>query len=303
MGETDEKWGLYMKAMVIMNPTSGKEQAGTYKEKIVEQLSSTYEVIVKETQKEHDATLFAREACDEKYEVVVLVGGDGTVHEGIEGIAEQAHRPIVGVVPLGTVNDFARALRLPLEPEEAIAYLGKQTKAVDIGKVNEQYFVNLLAVGSLPDAVGDVSIEQKTALGAFAYFFEGAKAAIANETYTLTLQYDDQQEEMEAMLFLVALTDSVASFRNIATDAEVDDGLLHCYVIKAGSLLDTTRVMTTLFSGDFSDDTSVHYFTTNCVDIASSEPYALNVDGDMMGQLPARIEVLKQHIHVFHGQV
>lgn len=290
------------KAMVIINPTSGKEEGINYGELLTEKLAGTYTVELRETQGEGDATRFARQACEEQYALVVLVGGDGTVHEGIEGIAEQPHRPKVAVVPLGTVNDFARALHIPLEAEEAIAIIGERTKMVDIGKVNDHYFMNLVAIGMLPQAVGDVSIEQKTKMGSFAYFFEGAKAAISNDTFQLQLQHDNGEFDGEVMLFLIALTDSVASFRNIAQEAVVDDGLMHCYVIKAGSLLDTARVFTTLFSGDFSDDTSVEHFNTKMVKAQSNTPLSLNLDGDMIGELPATFEVLPRHIEVFAGR-
>lgn len=289
------------KAMVIINPTSGKEQGVQYGDLLEQKLAATHDVDVRETAGEGDATRFATEACEAQYDLVVLVGGDGTVHEGIEGIAEQSHRPKVAVVPLGTVNDFARALHIPLEAEEAIAIIGERTKMVDIGKVNGHYFMNLVAIGELPQAVGDVSIEQKTKLGAFAYFFEGAKAAIANETFHMKLRYDGGEFEGETMLFLIALTDSVASFRNIAQEAVVDDGQMHCYIIKAGSVLDTARVLTTLFSGDFSDDTSVEQFNATKVEVEATTPLSLNLDGDMIGELPATFEVLPRHIEVFAG--
>ena len=155
------------KCMVIINPSSGKEKASEYEKKIIGQLHN-YEVIVKETEGEKDATRFAKMACDEQYDAVILVGGDGTLNEGINGIAEQPHRPVVGVVPLGTVNDFARALDISLDPDEAIALLGGKTTKADIGKVNDHYFTNVIAIGLLAEAVGDVSVEQKTSLGSLA---------------------------------------------------------------------------------------------------------------------------------------
>lgn len=289
------------KAMVIINPTSGKEQGVEYGQLIQQKLTSTYTVDLRETAGEGDATRFAREACEARYDVVVLVGGDGTVHEGIEGLAEQEHRPKVAVVPLGTVNDFARALHIPLDAEQAIDIIGKRTKMVDVGKVNDRYFMNLVAVGEVPQAIGDVSIEQKTAIGAFAYFFEGVKAAVANDTFHLHVTYDTGEIEEETMLFLIALTDSVASFRTISEEAYVDDGYMHCYVIKAGSLLDTARVLTTLFTGDFQDDASVEYFRAKHVHIEADTPLSLNIDGDMLSELPATFTVLPRHLEVFCG--
>ncbi|MER1988389.1 MAG: diacylglycerol kinase family protein, partial [Solibacillus isronensis] len=206
------------KCMVIINPSSGKEKASEYEKKIIAQLHN-YEVVVKETAGEKDATRFAKMACDEKYDAVVLAGGDGTLNEGINGIAEQPHRPVVGIVPLGTVNDFARALDISLDPDEAIALLGGKTTKADIGKVNDHYFTNVIAIGLLAEAVGDVTVEQKTSLGSLAYLFEGVKAAIQNESYEMEVKADGQTYKENMMLFICVLTDSVGSFRQMNGDA------------------------------------------------------------------------------------
>ncbi|WP_369676326.1 diacylglycerol/lipid kinase family protein, partial [Enterococcus faecium] len=98
---------------------------------------------------------------------VFVMGGDGTVNEGISGLAEEEYRPKFGFFPLGTVNDLARALKMPLDPEEAIQSLDlTKTKALDIGKVNNKnYFMNVIAIGTIPQAVNETSVEEKTKLG------------------------------------------------------------------------------------------------------------------------------------------
>lgn len=97
-----------MKAMIILNPSSGKEKATEYAEKIEETLREKYDDIdIRRTEKEGDAAAFATEACIALYDAVIAMGGDGTINEAINGVAEQAHRPALGIIPLGTVNDFA----------------------------------------------------------------------------------------------------------------------------------------------------------------------------------------------------
>ncbi|WP_340005717.1 diacylglycerol kinase family protein [Paenibacillus sp. FSL K6-0276] len=104
-------------AMIIINPSSGKEEAG----------------------------------------------GDGTLHETINGLMNQKQHPKLGVVPLGTVNDFARALQIPLNPEIAIQTLASSNvKTVDIGCLNDRLFGNVVAVGSIAGSLSSVSTEEKT---------------------------------------------------------------------------------------------------------------------------------------------
>lgn len=286
------------KCMVIINPSSGKEKASEYEKKIIGQLHN-YEVIVKETEGEKDATRFAKMACDEQYDAVILVGGDGTLNEGINGIAEQPHRPVVGVVPLGTVNDFARALDISLDPDEAIALLGGKTTKADIGKVNDHYFTNVIAIGLLAEAVGDVSVEQKTSLGSLAYLFEGVKAAIQNDSYEMEVTADGQTYKENMMLFICVLTDSVGSFRQLNEDADKSDGLLHGFIIKSTNTLQVVGTAKNLLTGNYEDDNNIIKFNAREMHIKANKALPLNVDGDLISQLPAKISILHNHIEFF----
>lgn len=286
------------KCMVIINPSSGKEKASEYEKKIIGQLHN-YEVIVKETEGEKDATRFAKMACDEQYDAVILVGGDGTLNEGINGIAEQPHRPVVGVVPLGTVNDFARALDISLDPDEAIALLGGKTTKADIGKVNDHYFTNVIAIGLLAEAVGDVSVEQKTSLGSLAYLFEGVKAAIQNDSYEMEVTADGQTYKENMMLFICVLTDSVGSFRQLNEDADKSDGLLHGFIIKSTSTLQVVGTAKNLLTGNYEDDDNIIKLNAREMHIKATEAFPLNVDGDLISQIPAKISILHNHIEFF----
>ena len=286
------------KCMVIINPSSGKEKASEYEKKIIAQLHN-YEVVVKETAGEMDATRFAKMACDEKYDAVVLVGGDGTLNEGINGIAEQPHRPVVGIVPLGTVNDFARALDISLNPDEAIALLGGKTTKADIGKVNDHYFTNVIAIGLLAEAVGAVTVEQKTSLGSLAYLFEGMKAAIQNDSYELEVKADGQTYKENMMLFICVLTDSVGSFRQLNEDADKSDGLLHGFIIKSTNTLQVVGTAKNLLTGNYENDDNIIKFNAREMNIKANEALSLNVDGDLVSQLPAKISILHNHIEFF----
>ncbi|MEK5184338.1 diacylglycerol/lipid kinase family protein [Solibacillus sp. FSL W7-1324] len=286
------------KCMVIINPTSGKEKASDYEKKIIAQLHN-YEVVVKETTGEKDATRFAKMACDEKYDEVILVGGDGTVNEGINGIAEQPHRPVVGIIPLGTVNDFARALDISLDPDEAIALLGGKTTKADIGKVNDYYFTNVIAIGLLAEAVGDVTLEQKTSLGSLAYLFEGVKAAIQNDTYEMEVKADGKTYKEDMMLFICVLTDSVGSFRHMNEEADKSDGLLHGFIIKSTNTLQVVGTAKNLLTGNYEDDDNIIKFNAQEMHVNANEALPLNVDGDLISQLPAKISILHNHLEFY----
>ena len=112
--------------MVIINPTSGGEQALNYKEKIENKAKEYFEVVeTRITEKALDATHFAEEAAKEKYEAVIVFGGDGTVNEVVSGIAEKEYIPKLGIIPGGTGNLITKLVQIDQDIDKAIWYLKK----------------------------------------------------------------------------------------------------------------------------------------------------------------------------------
>ncbi|MBF1317899.1 MAG: acylglycerol kinase family protein, partial [Megasphaera micronuciformis] len=106
--------------MMIVNPTSGREKAKYYKDDLYAQLQTMFdEVELRETRRSGDAANWAKEASNHNYEAVFSMGGDGTLNETVNGLAQAGKEIKFGFVPLGTVNDLARALNIPLQPEDA----------------------------------------------------------------------------------------------------------------------------------------------------------------------------------------
>ncbi len=289
------------RAMIIINPSSGKEQAQEYVDKIEQLLrdEADYDVVINETAKELDATKYCASACADCFDLVISVGGDGTLHETINGLLDQEHRPLLGVIPLGTVNDFARALHIPLNTDEAIqTLLSPKRRKVDMGRLNDQLFANVVAAGSLAESLSSVSSEDKSKLGAFAYFREGVKELFGGSASPLTIEYDGQTWSGESPLFLATLTNSVGGFEQIAPDAEVDDGLLHGFIIHNLNLLNSLAVGTSLLLGQLKEHHEVTYFTARQIAVRSDEPVRTNVDGEEGPALPIEMHILPEYVEV-----
>lgn len=294
------------KAVVIVNPTSGREQGKEYGPKVQAELQKSYdEVELKWTEKEGDATVFARDAARNHVEAIYALGGDGTVNECVNGIAPEEYRPAFGFIPLGTVNDLGRVLDIPMNPDKAVAGLThRKKKAIDIGRLNETYFVDIVAIGSIPEAVHDVPIEKKTKLGPFAYIIEGAKAISEKEMYPFKFEIDGETVEVNSFLVLVALTNSVAGIQTMIPDARVDDGFLHLVAVEGDNLADKINLVPKIFTGNVTDDEKVFYrkfkeATISLVDSAKNETVVTNIDGDEGDALPIKLKVFKQHMEVF----
>lgn len=289
--------------MLIINPTAGRERAKYHKENLRRQLESMFDdVELRETEKAGDATLWAKEAALIGFDAVFSMGGDGTLNETINGLA-QANKPIdFGFIPLGTINDLARALNIPLHPEVAIDILPRcKTVKVDIAKANDRYFINTIATGIMPEAVGHVSIEQKTRLGPLAYFLTGIKAMQAHETSLFKITTPEGSSVYRSPLIVAMLTNSVGSFRNLAPQARVDDGKIWLGIFKDFNYLDLIKVIPEFLSGQplTSELMNLKALEEVRIELLSDHPLSTNMDGDSGPSFPLDIKVLPSFLSVY----
>jgi diacylglycerol kinase (ATP) len=290
-----------VRAMLIINPSSGKEKAMDYEEKAVGILGNRHDlVVIRYTEKAGDAAKFAAEACDGTYETLLAMGGDGTINECINGLAEKQQKPAFAFVPLGTVNDFARALQIPKKPKKALDLLENyHTKRVDIGKLGDRYFMNVLAVGIIAEAVYDVTPEEKSKYGHFAYLMEGAKAFRNKIPFQLQLEVNGEEAYHDkAYMMLAAMTNSVAGIKNFAEQAEVDDHQLHIFLLKELSVSKAVSIIPDLIKGNLDSNEQVAYFKAKSIRVQADTELVVNIDGDEGVPLPFQAEVLPEEIQV-----
>lgn len=294
------------KVMLIINPSSGKGAGKEIQSDLEKALYTSFDdVETKFTEGEGDAKNWAREASGEGYEAVVVVGGDGTVNEGISGIAETDSTIKFGFVPLGTANDLARALGISLKPQEAAKDLANfKTRKIDIAKINDQYFCNVAAIGSIPTAVMETSSEEKSKFGFFAYVRDSMRAVLKDDQYTYKLVLDDDEEiEISTKVLVIALTNSVGSFENMIAGATPDDGLLHIMTLKDENLLAELPGMLQELNGGYISEAN-NMITYNVKKVAISvinedaDEVKVNIDGEVGPALPIDIEVLPSHVEV-----
>lgn len=293
------------KCVLVINPSAGHELGRKVAAPLKAVLLQNFdEVDTKYTEKAGDATRFVAEAVAANASAYFVVGGDGTVNEAINGLAEYSEPLPFGFLPLGTVNDLARALKIPLDPEKAItAYKHFTHKKIDIGKINDAYFMNVAAIGSVPEAVTHTSVKDKSRFGIFAYVRDGLQALIKSENQQYTVVVDGEKSIIETNLIIVALTNSVAGLENMFGDAKVDDGKLHFMALKPEIVLQKSgQLMRKMFQGDISKAEIIDYKSAVTIEISQanhiSKKIETNVDGDPGPELPVKIEVLPQRITV-----
>lgn len=290
------------KALVIVNPSSGKEKAEEYTDHIVEVLKKRYEEVeVKKTEKAGDAKRFADSATNEGVELIVAVGGDGTVNEAVNGIAPHEKRPKFAIIPMGTVNDLARVLQIPLDPNDAIEILNEEHfQTVDLGKASDRYFTNAFSVGEIPESIHEVSAEEKSKLGTLAYLWAGAKKFFENQKIKVKVTTAEKEFEGELSAIVMSLTGQLGGIEKIFPEAKLDDGKIHILLVHELDLLETTKMLPELLGNRITESENVTYITTDKVSIEGldDKTYFSDVDGEKGPKLPLTVEVLKAHLDI-----
>ena len=289
---------ILKKAMVIINPTSGGEQALNYKEKIENKAKEYFEVVeIRITEKALDATHFAEEAAKEKYEAVIVFGGDGTVNEVISGIAEKEYIPKLGIIPGGTGNLITKLVQIDQDIDKAIESLDfNLTNKIDIGKANDHYFGYIFSVGSLPEAIHNVEIEDKTKFGMFAYAINTVKSVIRDEVFNIKVETENGNYEGEASQVLVLLS-------NYFSDKKIFDenkvGYANILILKDASIFSKLSLIPDLLKGDVVENDSIEYIKAKTIKISSDIEIESDIDGDQSDDLPVEIKVLGNHIEIY----
>ena len=286
------------KIMLIINPTSGGEKALDYKEKLENKAKKYFEQVdTRITQKAQDATHFAEEASKEKYEAVLVFGGDGTVNEVISGIAERDCIPKLAIIPGGTGNLITKLLEINQDIDGAIDELDfNSTNKIDIGKSNGNYFDYIFSIGSLPEAIHNVGIEDKTKFGMLAYAVNTVKSVVTDQAFNIQVETENGNYIGEASHVLVLLTNYFADKKIFEEDK---DGYANVLILKDASILSKLSVIPDLLKGDVVVNENIEYMKARHIKISSDRELETDVDGDKSDDLPVEIKVLDQHIQVY----
>ncbi len=289
------------KARIIYNPTAGREAFKKELPEVLERLEKAgYETSAHATTGEGDASLAATHACKNKFDLLVAVGGDGTINEVVNGVAKEDYRPKIGIIPAGTTNDFARALDIPRNILKATdIILEDHSMHIDIGQVNEQYFINIAAGGELTELTYEVPSKLKTVLGQLAYYVKGMEMLpFVKPTHT-RIEYDDEVIDEEIMLFLLSNTNSVGGFEKLAPKAKINDGYFDLLILRKTNIPEFIRVATQLLRGAHLDDPNIIYAQAKDVKVIPHDRMQLNIDGEYGGLLPGEFHNFQQHIEFF----
>lgn len=295
-----------MKCIYIYNPKSGKQTNPKIRTYVETRLKTKFDVVdVKPTTKRGDAGEFAKNACG-KYDVIVVSGGDGTVNEIINSIAQMENRPKIGYIPTGTTNDLAHSLKIPKNVKKAVDIIlqGNYVNH-DIFKINDRFGIYVCAFGIFTASSYSASSKNKKRFGKLAYYFSGVKEIKTAKKFPLKLSTDTIEIESDVILGIIANSKYVSGYK-INKMASCDDGFVNVILFKEKkkkgiSLKMLLKIFKLFLFGitTLNNSKDCVILKLNKFDVRLNDTTTINIDGESGFNGSFKFEVLKQHVQIF----
>lgn len=226
----------------------------------------------------------------EDVELVVVCGGDGTINFVVNAMKQRGLDPVLGVIPAGTANDFARAIGMKrgiLEAAKQIAY--GSVRHIDCGKANDKYFVNILSFGVLTTASQHTSNIAKHLIGKLAYLRTGMVDLLDLHHIPLTLRYNGEEMKVDAAMFLAFNGNSAGQFK-LAPQSNIEDGKLDILILDYDNRIRTCwNMMNYLINRESG---AVRHLQCERIELDCNIDEHTDIDGQPGPRMPLRIECL-----------
>jgi diacylglycerol kinase (ATP) len=311
---------------MMVDPTDGKkhvvvvlngicQRKNFFYKQYFPMLSQVCKVQVLETLTEDDAIGIASKATNQNVDVILAAGGDGTLNQVVQGVLtgreNQNQLPVIGLIPLGSGNDFARTVGLLNKPEQIKNLLSRFIpRQVDVGKIKyttsghatespvqaERYFINVADVGMGPEVVSRVAKGGRVFGHGFAYFKSILSTFISYRLVEVTATTSDWTWEGKLRTLGVANGKFYGHGLCIAPAAKPDDQIFSVFICGNVSVFDFIRHTGALKKGKYIRLPEIHYKETSSISLTSKETCMIEGDGEILGVLPATISLVERRI-------
>ena len=276
-------------AIIIANPTSGSYTQNKHQiEETVAYLQEAgWQAELRLTQAAGDAKKIAREAVEQHISVVVAVGGDGTINEVIQELANSD--TALGVLPSGTVNVWARETGIPLENEKAREILVHgRTRTIDLGQTDERYFLLMAGIGLDGEVTNAVEKKSVKRFGVLGYFFVGAWLGLGYPSFRAVVQTGERTFRVTAVQIIIGNTQLYAGAIKYTWQAKCDDGLLDVCIVRKQNTFGRLAIARDFLLRREQRRNWVQYETCKDIKIRTRRRVAMQIDGDAAGKTQSR---------------
>ena len=288
------------KILLVYNPVSGHATFKNKLDSVIENFQRRGIFLSVYRTRAEDNSAFADCVKIFQPEGIIAAGGDGTLHAVINWLKKNSLALPVGVFGSGTSNDFAAHLNLDDE-KIFVAVAENKIRPVDLGLVNgKEFFVNVASAGIFTSIAHEVNSRLKNFLGKSAYYLRGLGELKNFKTVPLEISADGKNFSVDAFLFLVLNSPSVAGFKKISDTARIDDGKLDLLALKKCSPPALIALAKKILAGEsIQGDENIFSVQAETFEIKSSAELVSDLDGEVGNILPLKIETLRHAINFF----
>lgn len=296
-----------MKVAVILNGLFGRKKL--FYSRLLPVIREHATAGVFETRSRTDAFDFSVKAVSENYELIIAAGGDGTINQVVNGMlksnASAERLPMLTILPVGSGNDFARTVNITLRAEDLKKRLTcLMPGLIDVGAVTFQkegkehhsYFINVASAGMGPEVLNRMSSGKKRLGSAMAYYAAILSTFWSYRCMPVAIKTSSWQWNNKLRTLAVGNGKFFGSGLCIAPDAKPNDGMFSAFVCGAVSVLDFIRYTNTLKNERNVIHPKIEYKTAETLELTSELPCRIEADGELLGFLPARVEVIPGRI-------
>ncbi|WIV19031.1 YegS/Rv2252/BmrU family lipid kinase [Paenibacillus polygoni] len=290
------------KALLIHNDAAGSAAGGLVSSAVAVLAPAIKELDIIQTSGPGDGEKICLERGSE-VDAVFILGGDGTVHECINGLTQLIHPPVVGVLPGGTCNDFVRSLGMPVDvTQSARMMLEGRTINIDLGYANGRVFTNFFGVGLITETSENIDPNLKGSLGKLSYFISTLQTIRSAVPFAFEMEADGKLIQDEAVMIYIANGRSLGSSAlPFAPDALID-GQFDILIIRQTGLPLLRELLARKPEGEWQPkNDSILYYKARNIKLRTDEKKQADTDGEVYLSTPAQISVLDHKLTFLVG--
>lgn len=302
------------KFIVILNPNAGNRQCGRLKKQIINLLNNRkVNYIYNETKFPVHGTLISQKYASNNFRKFIVVGGDGTLNEVVNGIfldtSVDTKNIYIGMIPIGNGNDWAKSLKIPSDLEEAIDIIIREYSIKqDVGRIDfltdeyikMKYFMNIAGIGFDAEVADKANMDKELGKnGKFTYLKNLLKSFLTYKSVDTKISI--QHKEFDVNLFSIAVGKGKYNGGGMMQlpNAIIDDGYLDVTIMNNITKLDVIRNLKKIYVGKHISDPKIKTFKTKYISIYPQKRLKIEFDGEVYGNTPVTITLIPKSINVY----
>lgn len=293
------------KVILFYNPTSGDGLFQRNLDYIIGRFQDAdYQIVPIRAGKGKDITLYFeamnKETYKDEYRQIIAAGGDGTINVCVNAMINNDIDLPLAVFPAGTANDFAHYFEMPDNIEEMVEIaLGENYTYSDVGVVNNSYFINVAAIGSMVDVSQKTDPMLKNTLGIVAYYLKGLSEVTSLKPIKVKLSTPKISYEEEMFFMVVMNGKSAGGFKNISPDGDINDGLLDVILFRSMPIYEMAPLLIKVLQGNHVEHKNILMFKGSEIRIESDVDISTDIDGEKGERFPLNFSVLHNKLKIF----